>query len=93
MVEIKSFDFVRINNDAHYEFMKVVSDRFAAAKVQPRWRRKNNLFQNKWRHPRDTQRITCFKINDVIHGDAQIITIHTLFGLYDKSVLKILVTY
>ena|GEM_PF-5460989 len=36
MVEIKSFDFVRINNDAHYEFMKVVSDRFAAAKVQPR---------------------------------------------------------
>ena len=30
MVEIKSFDFVRINNGAHYEFMKVVSDRFAA---------------------------------------------------------------
>ena len=29
MVEIKSFDFVRINNGAHYEFMKVVSDRFA----------------------------------------------------------------
>ena len=29
MVEIKSFDFVRINNGAHYEFMKVVNDRFA----------------------------------------------------------------
>ena len=30
MVEIKSSDFVRINNGAHYEFMKVVSERFAA---------------------------------------------------------------
>ena len=27
----------------------------------------------------DTQRITCFRINDVIYGDAERITIHTLF--------------
>ncbi len=30
MVDIRAIDLVRINNGAHYEFMKVVSDRFAA---------------------------------------------------------------
>ncbi|EFM00721.1 hypothetical protein HMPREF0658_2340, partial [Hoylesella marshii DSM 16973 = JCM 13450] len=30
MVDIQAVDFVRINNGAHYEFMKVVSERFAA---------------------------------------------------------------
>ena len=29
MVDIQAFDLVRMNNGAHYEFMKVVSDRFA----------------------------------------------------------------
>ena len=30
MVDIQAIDLVRMNNGAHYEFMKVVSDRFAA---------------------------------------------------------------
>ena len=30
MVDIQKVDLVGINNGAHYEFMKVVSDRFAA---------------------------------------------------------------
>ena len=29
MVDIKKVDLVRMNNGAHYGFMKVVSDRFA----------------------------------------------------------------
>ena len=30
MVDIRAIDLVRINNGAHYEFMKVASDRFMA---------------------------------------------------------------
>ena len=30
MVDIQAIDLVRMNNGAHYEFMKVVNDRFAA---------------------------------------------------------------
>ena len=30
MVDIQAIDLVSMNNGAHYEFMKVVSDRFAA---------------------------------------------------------------
>ena len=30
MVDIQAIDLVRINNGAHYEFMKVASDRFMA---------------------------------------------------------------
>ena len=29
MVDIQAIDLVRMNNGTHYEFMKVVSDRFA----------------------------------------------------------------
>ena len=30
MVDIQAIDLVGMNNDAHYEFMKVVNDRFMA---------------------------------------------------------------
>ena len=45
MIDIQKVDLVGMNNGAHYEFMKVVNDRFAAettlstnAAAKRRWR-------------------------------------------------------